>query len=318
MSRAILFEGDETTQLDELRQKPEELGAGMLLWVDLAGDRHDDVAEVAGVLGIDDDTQRQLAERQDSAGFRDRGRYLHITMYAPRADDEERLHAVECVVGENWVVTAHDRPVPVLDAFGDRAAGSGDTGSLTGPAFLAALLEWVLASYTAAFDRIEERLEEFAVDAMRGVRGDEDIEKLVEVRRRIGHLARALAAHRSALIALNQPELEALGDAESGRRFESLYARFESTLQEARDARESVVGSFDVLIARSGHETNHIMKVLTLASVILLPGSLIAGVMGMNFQVGVFDHPGFFWVVLGVIVAVAPVTLLVAQRRGWI
>ena len=42
-------------------------------------------------------------------------------------------------------------------------------------------------------------------------------------------------------------------------------------MQEARDAREAIVGSFDVLIARGGHRTNEIMKVLTLASVILLP-----------------------------------------------
>ena len=57
-------------------------------------------------------------------------------------------------------------------------------------------------------------------------------------------------------------------------------------MQEARDAREAIVGSFDVLIARGGHRTNEIMKVLTLTSVILLPGALIAGVMGMNFKVG--------------------------------
>ena len=69
-------------------------------------------------------------------------------------------------------------------------------------------------------------------------------------------------------------------------RFASLLSRFESTLQEARDAREPIVGYFDVLIARGGHRTNEIMKVLTLASVILLPGALIAGVMGMNFKVG--------------------------------
>ena len=61
-------------------------------------------------------------------------------------------------------------------------------------------------------------------------------------------------------------------------------------MQEARDAREAIVGSFDVLIARGGHRMNEIMKVLTLTSVILLPGALIAGVMGMNFKVGLFDQ----------------------------
>ena len=54
--------------------------------------------------------------------------------------------------------------------------------------------------------------------------------------------------------------------------------------------REAIVGSFDVLIARGGHATNRIMTVLTLTSVILLPGALLAAVMGMNFKVGLFNE----------------------------
>ena len=124
---------------------------------------------------------------------------------------------------------------------------------------------------------------------MRGDGADKDIELLIDMRREVGKLRRALAAHRSALVALTHPELEALGNKGSGERFESLFSRFEATLQEARDAREAIVGSFDVLIARGGHHTNQIMKVLTLTSVILLPGALLAGVMGMNFKVGLFQ-----------------------------
>ena len=60
------------------------------------------------------------------------------------------------------------------------------------------------------------------------------------------------------------------------------------------------------------------MKVLTLTSVILLPGALIAGVMGMNFKIGLFDQTVMFWVVLAVIVGIAPLTIAIAKRRGWI
>jgi Mg2+ and Co2+ transporter CorA len=60
------------------------------------------------------------------------------------------------------------------------------------------------------------------------------------------------------------------------------------------------------------------MKVLTLTSVILLPGALIAGVMGMNFKVGFFDQAVLFWVVVAVIVAIAPLTIVGAKRRQWI
>jgi Mg2+ and Co2+ transporter CorA len=40
--------------------------------------------------------------------------------------------------------------------------------------------------------------------------------------------------------------------------------------------------------------------------------------MGMNFKVGIFEQPAMFWVVLAVIVAVAPLTVGVARRQGWI
>lgn len=319
MSQAILFEADETRVLDDL-DGVGQLRGDRLLWVDL--DRSADAAaqadDVVAVLDLDDETREHLAEAPGRPAFRDRGRYLEITTYAPREDDEERLHAVDCVVGANWVVTAHDSPIPVLEDFAGRVSGSGDTGSLDGPAFLAALLEWVLGSYTAAFDRVEARLEGFDVEAMRGHGTDSDIEQLVEMRRQVGQLRRALAAHRSALAALTHPELEALGDNDSGKRFVSLFGRFESTLQEARDAREAIVGSFDVLIARGGHETNRVMKILTLVSVIMLPGALLAGVMGMNFKVELFDLSWVFWVVLALIATIAPLTVALAKRSHWI
>jgi magnesium transporter len=315
---AIVFDRDKVDQLEAISDRPRRLRGSMLLWIDLHEGSEHDADQIADALELDDQTRACLADPNERACFEDRGRYLHITTYAPREDDAGELHAVECIVGENWVVTAHDRPIPVLADFASRVSGSGDTGSLDGPSFLAALLEWVLGSYSAAFERIEQRLEEFDVHAMRGEGADKDIEVLIDMRREVGKLRRALAAHRSALVALTHPELEALGDKGSGERFQSLYTRYESVLQEARDAREAIVGSFDVLIARGGHHTNQIMKVLTLASVILLPGALLAGVMGMNFKVGLFSHTALFWVVVGIIIAFAPLTIGFAKLRDWI
>jgi magnesium transporter len=314
----IVFDRDKLEHLEVISDRPRRLRGSMLLWIDLHRGSQFNSDEVADALELDEQTLACLANPNERACFDDYGRYIHLTTSAPHEDDEGELHALECVVGKNWVVTAHDRPIPVLDEFASRASGSGDTGSLDGPSFLAALLEWVLGSYTAAFERIEQRLEEFDANAMRGQGADDDIEVLIEMRRRVGKLRRALAAHRSALVALTHPELEALGDKGSGERFESLFARFEAVLQEARDAREAIVGSFDVLIARGGHHTNQIMKVLTLASVILLPGALLAGVMGMNFKVGLFNTTWLFWVVVAVIIAVAPLTIGIAKLRAWI
>jgi magnesium transporter len=319
---AILFDRDQVDHLDDLPERPERLNGSKLLWVDIDRRGSEGAAKIARAFALDDATRDRLADSPGRAVFADYGRYIHVTTYSPTeedAEDDDDLIALDCVVGDKWVITAHDRPIPVLQEFSERASGSGDTGVLDGPAFLATLLEWVLGAYSGAFERLEERLEEFDVQAMRGQGSPErDIERLIAERRRVGVLRRALAAHRSALAALTHPELEALGDHRSEERFQSLMTRFEAAVQEARDARESIVGSFDVLIARTGHRTNHIMKILTLTSVILLPGAVIAGVMGMNFRAGLFESTWLFYLVVAVILAIAVVTIAVAKVRDWI
>jgi magnesium transporter len=317
---AILFDRDEVEHLDSLSERPRRLRGSKLLWVDIDRRTGASADEVASEFDLEEPTRKQLGSSEGRAIFQDYGRYIHVTTYSPCDEDgkEDELIALECVVGKNWVVTAHDRPVKVLEEFAERVSGSGDTGALDGPAFLATLLEWVLGAYSGAFERLEQRLEEFDIEAMRGRGAEEDIERLVKMRQEVGVLRRALAAHRSALTALTHPELEALANNASGERFQSLLQRFESTVQEARDAREAIVGSFDVLIARTGHRTNHIMKVLTLTSVILLPGALIAGVMGMNFKIGLFEQNWVFYVVLALILGLVPLTVAVAKAREWI
>jgi magnesium transporter len=318
MTEAILFDRDQVAHLDDLSQRPARLRGSKLLWVDIEHRSEKDAGEVAEAFDLDAGTTERLASPGERPVFEDFGRYIHLTTYSP-CKGESELMALECVVGENWVITAHDRPVEVLEEFSHRVSGSGDTGVLDGPAFLATLLEWVLGAYTAAFEQIEEELESFDIEAMRGQgKAESDIERLITMRQRVGALRRALAAHRSALVALTHPELEALGNKGSGERFESLLRRFESTVQEARDARDSINGSFEVLIARTGYRTNEIMKILTLTSVIFLPGALLAGAMGMNFQVGLFDASWVFYAVIIVMAAIAPLTIGVAKHRDWI
>ena len=147
---------------------------------------------------------------------------------------------------------------------------------------------------------------------------EDELQRLVELRQDVGGLRRALVSHRLMFLALTRPELDGLTTSKHAERFRELQSRLEEVVQAARDSRDSVVGSFDVLVARTGQRTNEIMKVLTLGTVLLLPGALIAGIMGMNFKVGIFEENAFFWVVLALIAMLAAVTLVFARKRRWI
>ena len=60
------------------------------------------------------------------------------------------------------------------------------------------------------------------------------------------------------------------------------------------------------------------MKTLTIVSSIALPAVVLAGVMGMNFQIAFFDNASNFYVVVVAMLVISIVILLLARWRRWI
>jgi magnesium transporter len=319
--QTLLFNGDEVEDVADWPPDVHSLGRSSILWIDIDHPLDGRAEELARPLELTRETRDQLADGAKRPYLADCETYLHVTALAPsRNDGHADLVKVDCLVSRKWVVTTHKGSVAVLDDFRERASGSGKTGRLDGLELLANLLEWVLHSYLEAFEDVELALEEFDARAMAGTLAETDSElaRLVELRHEVGRLRRAVASHREVFLALTRPELGNVKTEQHRERFESLRVQLEEVVQVARDSRDSVVGSFDVVIARAGQRTNEIVKVLTLASVLLLPGALVAGILGMNFRVGLFDYAWLFWVVIGSIAGLAVVTLVAARTRRWI
>lgn len=320
MTSALLFERDEVEEVENWQERIPRIGRSSILWIDLEEPSQQELRRLVEQLDLTKESHSQITDEDRRPRLDDHGTYLHVTAFGISDRHTRQRVRVDCLVSKRWLVTVHDSPLEVVESFRERATGSGDTGRLDGLEFLANLVEWVLTSYLDAFEEIEHALEEIETRAMRGKISstDDALGELVNLRQEIGRLRRALGSHRELLLSLARPEHEAITSSDAAERFTSLRERLEETVQAARDSRESVVGSFDVLIASTAQRTNEIMKVLTLASVLLLPGALIAGIMGMNFRVAFFEHEELFWLVIAGIVGIAFVTLAIVRARRWI
>ncbi|MGL6278052.1 MAG: CorA family divalent cation transporter [Gaiella sp.] len=321
MATARVFRGREVEEIDDptrwapsrgwLRAKDE------LVWIDVESVQ-DQLDALCAATGLERSVLLHPAPSGPSVT--DEGGFIDLTLVAPSGDDR-MLAQMRCLVGERWVVTAHAHEVEALTDLAEQAArGAGAIGELEGPDLVAMLVEWMLASYVGAFDGIEQDLERVDVESMESSEAahDDQLARLVALRQEVGELRRALVQHRIVLSALAHSELVGLGDEATAERFGRLRADYRDAVDAARDARESVFNSFDVLIARTEQRTNEIVKVLTILSFLLLPGSFVAAVLGMNFEVVVFDWPWLFWGVIGLFTVFVTVTITVARRRRWL
>lgn len=325
MLTAYLFDERVGEPVTDWEATSRDLAETQVLWLDVAAPSDDDERRVREAFALRDEDPRHHDPNETRPELTQHESYIRVTaIAAPKHDQPGRRAAsvLECFVGVNWVVTVHADELEVIADFRDVAGGSGELGALDAASFLATLLEWVVASYTREFAAIEMTLESFDTQVLTNPQRDveKEVALLVETRQRLGLLRRRLEPHRELFAALGHAEFDRVSTETSARRFAHLEQRVDDALVAARNVKESVVNSFDMLILRTEHRTNQIVKVLTLTSILLLPGSLIAGLMGMNVNLAPseFLSSVLFWCVLVTVVVIAVTTLALARIRHWI
>jgi magnesium transporter len=325
MVKAYLFDKRRGESVEDWAGCLHRLNKSQLLWLDLQDPSQGQAAEVLDVLNLGDAAELRLGDPDKSPRVEQHEGHLRVIAVAvsdPERDPDRERIVVDCLLGSNWVLTAHTADIAALDDFRSVAEGRGEVGLLDAPSFLSTVLEWVVTGYLHAFDEVEESLDAFDAKALANPSKDpeEEMRVLSAARSRVGRLRRTLAPHREVFAALSHSEFDPLSSQESAQRFLALAARVEAALASARDARDGIASSFDVLIVRTEHRTNEIMKVLTLASILLLPGALLAGLAGMNVNFGAqtFVNSFLLWLVVSAIVLIALATLALARLRRWI
>jgi magnesium transporter len=223
--------------------------------------------------------------------------------------------ALDLLAAPNVVVSVHDQPIQGLGLPLDVADAETTIGALDAPEFIATLLDGMLTGYFHAVEGIERRIDELDERALRSTRPDV-LTELVALRRQIAVLRRTLSPQRTVFYSLERPKL-VLGDSVEAS-WPLVADRFRQAMESIENARELLVGSFDIAMTNTGQRTNDVMRVLTVVSSVLLPAVVVAGVMGMNFKVGLFDDPQNFFVVVAAMVALAAAILLLARFRHWI
>jgi magnesium transporter len=249
--------------------------------------------------------------------------YLFIVMHFPLWDSERRISKageVDFFIGAGYLVTVHDGELMPLDGLYEQVKRSpearqeymsGGAGHLL-HTVIDRLVDYIfpmLYKVDSHIREIEENL--FAEDIRR------TIQDISFVRRDIIALRRII-----------RPQLPIVFNLENVDRpfiredLDVYFGDILDHLQKARDIVEDdaelIVSLADTNDALASHRINEVMRILTVISVIMLPLTLISGILGMNIPLPLPRAPASFWEILGLMLIVSFGMLVYFRYRRWL
>jgi Mg2+ and Co2+ transporter CorA len=320
--RTLLFDADGPDRhvpLEEL--EPARLSQRTLAWVDL---RPHDITHIEDVLARLQAPALPLASLLEprSAPVFSQQDWFAARAIAPRMSDHDAACHGEpwlLIVGPNIVVTVHESELAFLDELYCNDDPLSRVGMLDADSFAAALLDRMLTAFFDAIDNFEKHLDELEVRILEPRVRPAYLAELRTLRRSVSVLRRLLSAQRSLFDALARPDFRPEQDAAIARRFLAVSARYERVVDSVENARDLVVGSFELLATRLSQRTNESMRVLTFYTVLIGSLAVVAGVLGMNFKAPLFEAGASgFWGVVAGMVGVVLLALWAARRKGWL
>jgi len=317
--RAILFDSGATDRmLTEDQLDGLSLSEQQLLWIDLLRPDPDTIARIASRLSLPEKAANALQMSDTSPLVQDTGSlfWLHVVAVTHRDGLRFQGCTLKIVAGTNMVISAHNEPIDFIDRISLREVGDTELGRLSAASFTASLLDWQLSTYFEAVAQFEIAVERLEV-AVLSDRSENHLDSLRELRKGASRLRRMLAPHRTVFAGLSRPDFRPQDDHAVDQHFLSLDSRFERAMDMAENARDLVVGSFELFSSKTAIATNDQMRVLTFVTVVLGVLAVLAGIFGMNFDASFFHTPEGFWIAVGVMAALLTVALVAGKLKRW-
>lgn len=305
--RAILYDAaghDRDVPLEGIDL--ESLGHDQLLWVDLTNRER---------VSLPQDLQNALGAIDNVGSLEIFDRFYRFGI--PLRDQSGSC--LRFAVGKSWVLSASEQRPKFFDEFLEADQGETLKGKMTATALMASLLMRHLDGFREDIASVDVAIDKLDETILRGRERRSPLMSLAALRRKLSILRTVLTGQRSVIHGLIAPDFLAhVSDTDRGFLVE-VNRVFERLEDDIARARETVIGSFDLYASRVAQDTNQLVKILTIATVITGVIGAVAGIFGMNFDTPL-AHSGFtgFLIVTGAMIAVSLSIVGLAIWQRWV
>jgi len=332
----------ELRDLAELETISDLLAAGdRLIWLDLERPSPEELRLVAEEFGFHELAIEDAAARHQRPKIEAYDTFSFLVLYAalpgpPEARPAGRapaaagappflpstfaLHEISFFIGDRYLVTVHDAPVPYLAQSLERWRRNRRVIAEGIGVLLYSLLDGIVDGYFPILDQTVERVEEMEEALFVGVEQGRpyDMRTLFKIKKDLLALRRVVVPARDVLLVLARQDLP-LFDGRVSHYFQDVYDHVVRIVDAIDLYQDLLTNALESYLSLVSNQLNQVMKTLTALTVILMVVALVAGIYGMNFQVmpELGWRLGYAWA-LGLMAVLSGALFVYFRRKGWL
>jgi magnesium transporter len=211
--------------------------------------------------------------------------YLFMVIHAvdySRANGVFATSELNFFLGKNFLVTYHDVPLKSVSTV-EEIALRGATHIARAPDRVAhMLLDGIVENYKPALDELSLEISDLEQAVLQRP-GKETLDKLVRVKKEVGHLAQIMAPQREVLARFARGEFKLIR-AHVVPYYRNVYDGLSHISELAHGYADSITSILQIYLNMSSNQTGEIIKLLTLITLLTTPLMLVGTWYGMNFQ----------------------------------
>jgi magnesium transporter len=267
-------------EIDQLINQPDTF-----VWLDLQNPQEQSIALLRQefkfhALAIEDATRHH--ERPKLEAFES---YYFMVFYALSYDDTQRRlsgQSIGLFIGSNYIVSVHQGEISSIDETIKRwQANAAEFGQDAG-ALLYSLLDAIVDDYFPVIDQLAERVEDIEEQIFERF-SENALQEVFGLKRDLLAVRRIVAPERDVLNVLIRREVP-IFERNSILYLQDVYDHIVRITDSIDTYRDLLSSALDAFLSVQSNRLNQIVKVLTIASIVLMTDALIAGIYGMNFE----------------------------------
>ena len=240
---------------------------------------------------------------------------FYTAVYDPQADHIDTC-PVSLFIGANYLVTVHTGPIAdITDTLTRWRAPRSPLGHRIG-ALVHTLLDAMVDDYFPLMDQVADRVEDLE-DTIFTHFDESAIETIFRLKKDLLAMRRVVAPERDVLNVLLRRQLP-IFTAEDVAYLQDVYDHIVRVTDNIDTYRDLLSSALDSYLSLQSNKLNQIMKVLTIASIILMTAALITGFYGQNFKFfPELSWPlGSFWALI--LIASTIALVIYFRRKKWL